>query len=476
MPTLEAIYRRLMIAYPAHYRRMREDEIVGTLLDVAAPGQTLPNPREAAGLVWGGLRTRARFSPASRRLAALTIVLGAFAGWLWTSSAFVGRYESSKVDVLAILLLTGCFGSYAWLGVSASARTMRRAVVIVGGFAGLAVGLIWVAAVTLWITANANPGQPALQWPAVVAGLAVPGVVAGWSARQCGTERVGTHVGMWTGVVAGPTFAIGLYWVMDVHQGFLPGGQELSWSLGPWGAVDAILGLLFLPIVCTLMAATGAGVSVSWPRPFAQDAWRGVPGWPLLLMAAICFLTTYLVMAPSDGQIGQFNYYAPIRAADSAAATLDATNDVDAGTTVTLGDIARSSDTFVIVFDKAGRPVAGSVLLGGRREVFPAGVLLQRGQWGQASSTFADDQDNTASAGQSIRLGEWAYTQPGGLVAAVAIKSWSGGYVVAGRTLEPRMDMFIFGGALVGLFVALVVVLNGRPGTGHRRPMKTDPR
>lgn len=58
-PTLEGFYRRLMLAYPASYRQVREDEVVGTLLEASRPGQRLPSLRETVGLLRGGLRTRA---------------------------------------------------------------------------------------------------------------------------------------------------------------------------------------------------------------------------------------------------------------------------------------------------------------------------------------------------------------------------------------------------------------------------------
>jgi hypothetical protein len=56
---LERRYRRLLLAYPAEYRRERGDEIVGILLDDAPPGRTRPDWREAVDLVLGGLRRRA---------------------------------------------------------------------------------------------------------------------------------------------------------------------------------------------------------------------------------------------------------------------------------------------------------------------------------------------------------------------------------------------------------------------------------
>ena len=58
MPPLEELYRRLLIAYPAGYREQHEAEILTTLIDAAEEGRRLPSPREAAGLLVGGLRTR----------------------------------------------------------------------------------------------------------------------------------------------------------------------------------------------------------------------------------------------------------------------------------------------------------------------------------------------------------------------------------------------------------------------------------
>jgi hypothetical protein len=55
---LEARYRLLLRAYPASYRAAREDEIVGVLMDGAAPGQRRPSVAAAADLVRAGLAHR----------------------------------------------------------------------------------------------------------------------------------------------------------------------------------------------------------------------------------------------------------------------------------------------------------------------------------------------------------------------------------------------------------------------------------
>ncbi|WP_406319456.1 hypothetical protein OHA77_19430 [Streptosporangium sp. NBC_01639] len=58
MTALERRYRRLLLAYPRGYRSAYGDELIGLLLDTAEPGSSLPSPKEAAGLVAGGLRAR----------------------------------------------------------------------------------------------------------------------------------------------------------------------------------------------------------------------------------------------------------------------------------------------------------------------------------------------------------------------------------------------------------------------------------
>jgi hypothetical protein len=53
-------YQRLLVTYPAGYRAAHGEEILGTLLEAAAPTQRFPSWREASSLLLGGLRLRAR--------------------------------------------------------------------------------------------------------------------------------------------------------------------------------------------------------------------------------------------------------------------------------------------------------------------------------------------------------------------------------------------------------------------------------
>jgi hypothetical protein len=60
-------YERLLEAYPEAYRAERGQEILGTLLEGAEPGQRWPSAREAVGLVRGGVWTRLADSSPSFR-------------------------------------------------------------------------------------------------------------------------------------------------------------------------------------------------------------------------------------------------------------------------------------------------------------------------------------------------------------------------------------------------------------------------
>ena len=187
---------------------------------------------------------------------------------------------------------------------------------------------------------------------------------------------------------------------------------------------------------------------------------------PASVMATLCSIAIPVLSA----QVEDFGYYEPIRAADRAAASLDATDNVNAVAAAAPVDVARSSKTFVVVFDRAGTPLAGSVLVDGRAAVFPAAVLIQTGDPSSGpSASFGP------IPGQSMRLGEWPSSQDGGADGVVAIQSWSGGYVVAGHSLPTRLDIPIFGLLVLGLFVALMLVHNGRPGMGEIRLARPEP-
>ncbi|MBX7265937.1 hypothetical protein KIF24_07765 [Micromonospora sp. Llam7] len=89
MTALERRYRRLLLAYPADYRRDRGDEIVGTYLDLADGGRRWPSPSDAADLVRGGLRQRLRSAgatdliPGVRLAGLLALATATFLAGFW---------------------------------------------------------------------------------------------------------------------------------------------------------------------------------------------------------------------------------------------------------------------------------------------------------------------------------------------------------------------------------------------------------
>lgn len=84
-------YRRLLSSYPRGYRRVRGEELLHTLLDLAAPGQTRPTLRESVDLVRHGLRCRLG-RPKSRTVvvwaALVALIWGLFSAAVATRAAW----------------------------------------------------------------------------------------------------------------------------------------------------------------------------------------------------------------------------------------------------------------------------------------------------------------------------------------------------------------------------------------------------
>ncbi|MEV4508444.1 hypothetical protein AB0K00_05750 [Dactylosporangium sp. NPDC049525] len=88
---LERRYRRLLLAYPAAYRRSHGAELLTALLDAAGPDRVRPSRRDVVDLVRGGLRQRFRLPVGKAPVAvavfaallfgALGAGIGSFLGW-----------------------------------------------------------------------------------------------------------------------------------------------------------------------------------------------------------------------------------------------------------------------------------------------------------------------------------------------------------------------------------------------------------
>jgi hypothetical protein len=133
MSALERRCRRLLRAYPAWYRRDREEEMLGTLLEASPAGRRWPSARDARAVIAGGLRVRAglgqRQSAAGhvRLMVMLAITLPlilesahGIGRVAYMTVTVTGRHDSGVVPALAYaaayyLLLLPAVGT-AWLG------------------------------------------------------------------------------------------------------------------------------------------------------------------------------------------------------------------------------------------------------------------------------------------------------------------------------------------------------------------------
>ncbi|MFG2048468.1 hypothetical protein ACGFIW_13700 [Micromonospora sp. NPDC048935] len=205
--TLHQAYRWLLACYPRAYRRQYEDELLGVLLDDAAPGQRRPTARDVSALLGGAVRAHVRqvgtrFSIDAWRDAAQ--VLGLIAALL----LFV---RAARVPVLHLAMVAdsypagigeefalwpGCLVAALWLVVAVSAAFGwgRAAAAIAVG--GAAYEVVRVAEVYGQYSTVRN------LWPAVLAAMVplalalraprpVPAVLARW---RLGTLAAATVV------------------------------------------------------------------------------------------------------------------------------------------------------------------------------------------------------------------------------------------------------------------------------------------
>ncbi|MEV0457238.1 hypothetical protein [Catellatospora methionotrophica] len=88
-------YRRLMLTYPRAYRRERGEELLATLLELAAPDRARPTLREAANLIGHGLRARLG-RPASRTVVTWSVLTALVCGLYVAAMATRLAWETSR--------------------------------------------------------------------------------------------------------------------------------------------------------------------------------------------------------------------------------------------------------------------------------------------------------------------------------------------------------------------------------------------
>jgi hypothetical protein len=183
-------YRRLLWAYPRHYRRARGEEMVSLLLDAAGPGQRRPSLPDATNLVLRGVAARLAV-PRGPAYAAAAVVAALFGGVLLSASAtavalrhypWLATAQPSTVYWFdagrVVLVLVGAIG--AWLLVGRALRGFRRF-----GLRG-----------RLLLAAIGGPGLLLALWPSTGSALAL--VLGGPQA----SARELVHIGLMPPVAA----------------------------------------------------------------------------------------------------------------------------------------------------------------------------------------------------------------------------------------------------------------------------------
>lgn len=95
---LERWYGLLLRAYPAHYRRRQADVMLGTLMELARPGQRRPQPREVRALLCGGVQVRAGVDRQRSRA-------DVWRGGAVIAALLFGRYRSAcLLGVMAVVV------------------------------------------------------------------------------------------------------------------------------------------------------------------------------------------------------------------------------------------------------------------------------------------------------------------------------------------------------------------------------------
>ncbi|WP_439658518.1 hypothetical protein ACSHWB_39995 [Lentzea sp. HUAS TT2] len=124
---LEQAYRRLLRWYPATYRAEREQEMLGTLCEMAEPGQTRPTARERTSLLRGAVRAHVRAAGDGVRdvVAAATVPIAALVtGYLLAVWALIALDATDLTSTMIAGTIIDCLAlaitTTFWLGVVVS--------------------------------------------------------------------------------------------------------------------------------------------------------------------------------------------------------------------------------------------------------------------------------------------------------------------------------------------------------------------
>jgi hypothetical protein len=239
---LERSYRRLLACYPAHYRAVYGEEMIGVLMMASTPHQRRPDGREAVGLLASGLRARLRLTSQASPSPAWRSAAGSF-GYL-AAASLAAMYLYS---VTAGAWVVDPTGTIVWY-IPLTALTVPVAWALAAVAAGLGWRLIAAAGATVATVGQTvmvagvyveNPADLVAQWwrlvLAVAAAAALTTVIrpaaAGDRAHPLGV-RARIAVGV-AAILAGAAPAIEALTVIVTPMG--PSGfSETYW--GPLGS------------------------------------------------------------------------------------------------------------------------------------------------------------------------------------------------------------------------------------------------
>lgn len=297
---LEHLYERLLFSYPSDYRVSRGDELVATALELARPGQRLPDLGEVVGFVLGGLRTRARVARAGAgamtwadglRLGAAMLMAAALAGQI-NNLLFTAAVRPHLLPTVMIGVILGLL------------RAPRRIWLLL---IGIGLELVWNHLAGVWpLITNQEPTgsirttvlfvENVLPW---VAPFALAGSAFIWQphARRGPTvwpwwfvaivtlsPSVEALRGVATALHSVRALAVGLSWV------------NFSWPLLVLGVAIAVrearLGIAVAAWACGSLFMTGA---LLFPFTEPSTGWLVNPAIPALAWLAVALFSTVLI-------------------------------------------------------------------------------------------------------------------------------------------------------------------------------------
>ncbi|MER7892554.1 hypothetical protein ABTX15_22315 [Micromonospora sp. NPDC094482] len=277
MSDLERRYLHLLRAYPADYRRARGAEIVGTYLDLAAPGRRWPSPADAADLVRGGLRQRLRaagatdLAPGVRLAAVLAFFTATSLAALWSLLELRPAPAGFGEPTAGPFVSLGTVAWIAWL-LAAVAHALTP-----GGWARRA------AALALLLTLALVPAAPLVGLPRPPLFVLLPQVALGLVA-------LGLPDALPAPLRAAPLIAVGAVALAGTNLHLLPPATFAA-SYYVWTAVPVLPAAAVALLAVALLLAAGLAL-----RADHRGVWAA-----LILLTPIGLLALQPLAGALDG-------------------------------------------------------------------------------------------------------------------------------------------------------------------------------